>query len=144
MTDNNNAAVSNGNLSSPDRNSIIGNRNINGGTNTSLGTPRTRPRVVRLSSGKEFTVWPMSRDDREANDIIHENIAIPPAVQIILDSPPVQRLANLKQLGCASNAYPCCTHTRKEHSLGVSELAGRLGTNFKEKQPQLQMQLQFE
>ena len=140
MTDNNNAAVSNGrNLSSPDRNSIIGNRNINGGTNTSLGTPRTRPRVVRLSSGKEFTVWPMSRDDREANDIIHENIAIPPAVQIILDSPPVQRLANLKQLGCASNAYPCCTHTRKEHSLGVSELAGRLATNFKEKQPQLQI-----
>lgn len=123
---------------SPSRNFIIGRNN--GGIsapNSSLGTPMTRPRVVRSSAGSELTVWPMSRDSRESNDIVHENISIPPAVQVILDTPPVQRLVNLKQLGCAFNAYPCCTDTRKEHSLGVSELAGQLATNFKQKQPQL-------
>eukprot|EP00547_Thalassionema_nitzschioides_P014811 CAMPEP_0194247646 /NCGR_PEP_ID=MMETSP0158-20130606/16910_1 /TAXON_ID=33649 /ORGANISM="Thalassionema nitzschioides, Strain L26-B" /LENGTH=693 /DNA_ID=CAMNT_0038983773 /DNA_START=212 /DNA_END=2289 /DNA_ORIENTATION=+ len=120
---------------SPSRSSIIGN----GGPNTALGTPMTRPRVVRIPGGKEFTVWPMSRDSRESNDVVHENISIPPAVQVILDSPPVQRLANLKQLGCAFFAYPCCTGTRKEHSLGVAELAGQLSTNLKQKQPQLNL-----
>ena len=70
-----------------------------------------------------------------ANDV--QNIVIPPAVQVILDSPYVQRLGNLKQLGCSFNAYPCCTTTRKEHSLGVMELAGRLATVIQQKQPQL-------
>ena len=105
--------------------------------NINKGTPMTRPRIVKTVAGDEFEVWPMSRDSREANDIIHGTIKIPPAVQVILDSPPVQRLANLKQLGCAFNAYPCCTHTRKEHSLGVMELAGRLCTRFMTEQKQL-------
>jgi len=87
--------------------------NINMGTpsrrttgNINKGTPMTRPRIIKTATGDEFEVWPMSRDSREANDIIHGTIKIPPAVQVILDSPPVQRLANLKQLGCAFNAYP--------------------------------------
>ncbi|KAL7541457.1 hypothetical protein ACHAXR_010954 [Thalassiosira sp. AJA248-18] len=81
----------------------------------------------------------MSRDSRLANDIVHKDISIPPAVQVVLDSPPVQRLVHLKQLGCAFNAYPCCTHTRKEHSMGVMELAGQVATNIARKQPQFQI-----
>ncbi len=85
---------------------------IGGRPNGALGTPLTLPREVVANSNK-YTVWPMSVDTRECNDIIHQGISIPPAVQVILDSPPVQRLVNLKQLGCAFNAYPCATHTRK-------------------------------
>jgi len=99
-------------------------------------TPSTRPKQVRLKD-KEFNVFPMTRDFREANDTIHNVIHIEPAVQTVLDTPPVQRLANLKQLGCAFNTYPCCTHTRKEHSLGVMELAGRMVSNLSSKQPKL-------
>ena len=98
---------------------------IGGGRpNDALGTPLTRPREVVVANGDKYTVWPMSADTRECNDIVHHGISIPPAVQVVLDTPPVQRLVNLKQLGCAYNAYPCATHTRKEHSLGVMELAG--------------------
>jgi HD superfamily phosphohydrolase len=79
----------------------------------------------------------MSRDERDTNDEVHEVIHIPPAIQTVLDTPPVQRLVNLKQLGCAYNAYPSCTHSRKEHSLGVMELAGKLATSIKHAQPQL-------
>jgi HD superfamily phosphohydrolase len=79
----------------------------------------------------------MSLDTRECNDIVHTSVSIPPAVQIILDSPPVQRLVNLKQLGCAFNTYPCATHTRKEHSLGVMELAGKVGIHLQSEQPTL-------
>mmetsp|Transcript_5771 Transcript_5771/g.12613 ORF Transcript_5771/g.12613 Transcript_5771/m.12613 type:complete len:721 (+) Transcript_5771:101-2263(+) len=108
-----------------------------GALKNALGTPQSRPREVHSAFGKKLLVWPMTQDVRDCNDVIHRDISIPPAVQVVLDSPPVQRLVNLKQLGCAYNAYPCCTHTRKEHSLGVMELAGRLATNIRQKQPQL-------
>mmetsp|Transcript_36556 Transcript_36556/g.65832 ORF Transcript_36556/g.65832 Transcript_36556/m.65832 type:complete len:716 (-) Transcript_36556:253-2400(-) len=117
---------------SPARSQIVGGPKYH-----AMGTPSTRPREVRSASGQKYLVWPMTQDVRDCNDTIHKDISIPPAVQVILDSPPVQRLVNLKQLGCAFNAYPCCTHTRKEHSLGVMELAGRLATNIQHKQRQL-------
>lgn len=65
----------------------------------SLGTPRTRPTKVPSASGGSFIVWPMTKDIREVNDVVHTDIKIPPAVQRILDTPPVQRLNNLTQLG---------------------------------------------
>ncbi|KAK1738372.1 deoxynucleoside triphosphate triphosphohydrolase [Skeletonema marinoi] len=73
-----------------------------------------------------FEVWPMKNETRKCNDEVHGEVTIPPAVQIVLDSPAVQRLANLKQLGCAFNTYPSCSHTRKEHSLGVMETASNI------------------
>ena len=103
------------------------------------GTPLTRPREVVANNGNRFTVWPMSLDTRECNDIVHHRISIPPAVQVILDSPPVQRLVYLRQLGSAYNAYPCATHTRTEHSLGVMELAGKVGELIQKKQPELKV-----
>ena len=85
------------------------------------GTPRSRPRRRH-----GFEVWPMKYETRQANDEVLGEVCIPPAVQIVLDSPAVQRLANLKQLGCAFNTYPSCSHTRKEHSLGVMETASNI------------------
>lgn len=32
---------------------------------------------------------------------------------------------------------PCCTHTRKEHSLGVMHLCGKSGETLMKNQPQL-------
>lgn len=43
----------------------------------------------------------------------------------VLDTPPMQRLRYVRQLGHAFLVYPGATHTRFEHALGASHLAGR-------------------
>lgn len=42
----------------------------------------------------------------------------------LVNSPPVQRLRRVHQLGMSSHVYPMATHTRFAHSLGVMYLAG--------------------
>jgi HD superfamily phosphohydrolase len=55
----------------------------------------------------------------------------------IIDTPEFQRLRDIKQLGCASYVFPSATHTRFEHSLGVSYLCGTFIKTIKENQPEL-------
>ncbi len=56
----------------------------------------------------------------------------------IFESPHVQRLRRIHQLGHSHYVYPAATHTRFEHSIGVMHLAGKmadsLGLNRDEKQ----------
>ncbi|XP_055529604.1 deoxynucleoside triphosphate triphosphohydrolase SAMHD1 isoform X2 [Wyeomyia smithii] len=60
------------------------------------------------------------------HDAIHGKVTYPGYVREIVDTPQFQRLRNLKQLGVSSNVFPCSTHTRFEHCLGVCFLAGKL------------------
>ena len=62
--------------------------------------------------------------NKQIYDPIHGFIEITPLMQIIIDTPEFQRLRDLKQLGAVHYIYPSATHTRFEHSLGVSHLAG--------------------
>jgi HD superfamily phosphohydrolase len=55
----------------------------------------------------------------------------------IIDTPEFQRLRNIKQLGCAFYVFPSATHSRFEHSLGVSYLSGVFIKKIKEKHPEL-------
>jgi HD superfamily phosphohydrolase len=58
-------------------------------------------------------------------------------VKEIIDSQPFQRLRYLKQLGASSAVYPCATHSRFEHSLGVAHRAADLATRLRAEQPGL-------
>jgi hypothetical protein len=55
----------------------------------------------------------------------------------IIDTPEFQRLHLLKQLGTCDFVFRSSTHTRFEHSLGVSYLAERQVKSFQQNQPEL-------
>lgn len=56
-------------------------------------------------------------------DSVHDHIEVGGVARALLDTPEVQRLRHIKQLGTVSLVYPSANHTRFEHSLGVYHLA---------------------
>lgn len=70
-------------------------------------------------------------------DPIHGFVEITPLMRMCIDTPEFQRLRELKQLGAVHYVFPSATHTRFEHSIGTSYLAGTLMTQLKKRQPEL-------
>ncbi len=58
-------------------------------------------------------------------DSVHDHIEISGVAEPLLDTPAVQRLRRISQLGTVELVYPSANHTRFEHSLGVYHLADR-------------------
>jgi hypothetical protein len=69
----------------------------------------------------------------EIKDPVHGYIRFTEVEKKLIDSTPVQRLRNIKQLAGAELTYPGAVHTRFLHSLGVMHLAGMLGVYLAEK-----------
>ncbi len=68
----------------------------------------------------------MSRPDPDViRDPLWDNIRLDRVALSVLDTPPVQRLRYIRQLGHAFLVYPGATHTRFEHALGAYHLTGR-------------------
>ncbi len=57
-------------------------------------------------------------------DPLWNNIRLDPLALALLDTPVVQRLRYVRQLGLAFLVYPGATHSRFEHALGAYHLAG--------------------
>jgi HD superfamily phosphohydrolase len=72
-------------------------------------------------------------------DPIHGRIIIPDYCVKIIDTIEFQRLRNLKQLGLTYFVFHGATHTRFEHSLGVSHLCGCWIKHLKKTQPELEI-----
>lgn len=72
-------------------------------------------------------------------DRIYDHIKVPPLVACVLDTPEVQRLRSLHQLGSSSFVYPGASHTRFEHSIGVSYMAEGMLTYLRSEQPELEL-----
>lgn len=77
--------------------------------------------------------------DKYIYDPIHGYILITPLMQQIIDTPEFQRLRDLKQLGATYYIFPSATHTRFEHSIGVSHLAGTMAQTLQKNQPELKI-----
>ncbi len=56
-------------------------------------------------------------------DSVHDHIGVEGIARKLLDTPTLQRLRRISQLGTVSLVYPSANHTRFEHSLGVYHLA---------------------
>jgi uncharacterized protein len=59
-------------------------------------------------------------------DSIHGNIRFDDIFLELLDSPELQRLSSIKQLGLALLVFPGAHHTRLEHSLGSFHMASQI------------------
>ncbi len=58
-------------------------------------------------------------------DSVHDHIEVEGVAAALLDTPPVQRLRRVSQLGTVDLVYPSANHTRFEHSLGVYHIANQ-------------------
>jgi hypothetical protein len=58
-------------------------------------------------------------------DSVHDHIEVEGVAEALLDTPAVQRLRRVRQLGTVQLVYPSANHTRFEHSLGVYHLASK-------------------
>jgi len=79
----------------------------------------------------------MSTEHKIIRDSIHGDIKVEGLFLDLLDTPELQRLYNIKQLGLAHLVFPGAHHTRLEHSLGSYHMASRsselLGLNKNDK-----------
>lgn len=77
-------------------------------------------------------------------DPIHDLIRIENKLILkVLDSAPMQRLRNIRQLGFASKVYPGAEHSRFTHSLGVYHLTIRLLDQLEIEHPYHRLVLQL-
>ncbi|MDD5472579.1 MAG: HD domain-containing protein [Candidatus Methanoperedens sp.] len=66
-------------------------------------------------------------------DPIHDYIELDELALALIDTPQVQRLRRIRQLGFSNLVYPGANHTRFEHSLGVYHLARHLAGQVEER-----------
>jgi len=66
----------------------------------------------------------------ESRDPVHGYVKLDRMALALIDTPQMQRLRWIKQLGLANLVYPGANHTRFEHSLGVYHLSGLLSEHL--------------
>ena len=79
------------------------------------------PAIARLDDPKRGGGYP-----KTFNDPVWGVVELLPWETVVLDSPLVQRLRGIRQLGMAHLVYPGAGHDRLEHSRGVVEAADRM------------------
>lgn len=67
----------------------------------------------------------------QIRDPIHNFVTIPDEFALVVNSGVLQRLRGIKQLALASLVYPGALHTRFDHTLGVTHVAGLMGERLK-------------
>ena len=78
-----------------------------------------------------------AKREKQIYDRVHGPIVVPGLLVAFIDTPEFQPLDRIAQLGGCRFVYPSATHSRKEHSIGVAHLAGKLVRHLREVQPSL-------
>ncbi|NNF07934.1 MAG: HD domain-containing protein [Candidatus Eisenbacteria bacterium] len=69
---------------------------------------------------------------KTVRDPVHGDIRVHESDLKLLDTPEMQRMRGIKQLGTAYHVYPSAQHTRFEHMLGAYHVAGNLIERIRE------------
>lgn len=77
--------------------------------------------------------------EKTIHDPIHGSMRLSGLVLDLVDTPEVQRLRRIKQLGLANLVFPGANHTRFEHVLGTAHLAERLGHELELSQEEMNL-----
>lgn len=72
-------------------------------------------------------------------DAVWGDLELSPVLVDLLQTPELQRLRWIRQLGTANLVYPSANHTRFEHSLGTCHLAARMLTQLEVHDPELRL-----
>src|SRR5438105_3149613 len=64
--------------------------------------------------------------DKIIRDAVHGDMIFARGEMQFIDTPQMQRLRGIKQLGASSLVFPGAVHTRFEHSLGTCWIAKRI------------------
>ena len=72
---------------------------------------------------------------RRVCDRVYGEVVLPSLAALIVNTREFQRLDNIRQLGGCSYVYPSATHTRREHSIGVCHLAGKMAKHLQSLHP---------
>lgn len=86
-------------------------------------SPDTLTRKEHKTARRSTSYEHQAIDIKSIKDPVHGYIQVDPDLLILLDSPEVQRLRHIRQLGFSYLVYPGAHHTRFEHSLGAMHLA---------------------
>ncbi|RMG06893.1 MAG: HD domain-containing protein [Planctomycetota bacterium] len=76
-------------------------------------------------------------------DAVWGDISLAAPLVDLLDTPELQRLRGIRQLGTAHLVYPSANHTRFEHVLGTCHVALRILAGLNERQPELGLDERF-
>jgi len=103
------------------------------------GSRTTRARAAPVSSSNtdpadtsRFPTPPPVRPAEIIRDPLWDNIRVDRAALLALDTPTVQRLRYIRQVGHSFLVYPGATHTRFEHALGAYHLTRRAIASLEE------------
>ena len=89
--------------------------------------------LITLEQKKKNAFFPAQ--PKVLRDAVWGNIHLSGSEVVILDSPIIQRLRNIGNLGLASLIFPGATHSRFEHTLGVTYISGKMANAIKQKDP---------
>lgn len=87
-----------------------------------------------LKQGKQNTAQKKMRVVR-VYDRVHGEVSLSEVVAYVVSLPEVQRLNHVRQLGLCYLIYPSATHTRLEHSVGVSHLSRTIALKLQKQLP---------
>ena len=100
-------------------------------------TPTRERAKRRRSSVSNQVSYSVLKKEKTIHDKVYGAVTLPPLLVAVMDTEEFQRLDHICQLGGSHHVFPGARHSRKEHSIGTSHMAGAMVKHLQRLQPEL-------